>query len=150
MVRNVHEREIDADAEMVGAPLDSLASADDRMWPGDVWIPMRFGRPLQVGAVGGHGDVHYTVTGIEVEPAPGGTLVRHVLEGRPRGAMRVVWPLVVGGLHDAVLEDLLDRVEENATGSVPNPARWTAKTRLLRAMFERGERRRNGAAATAA
>ncbi len=68
-----------------------------------------------------------------LEPAgPSHTLVRHVVDGRTSGPMRLLWPLAVRWLHDAVLEDLLDRVEV-ATGTAPaRPARWTPWVRLLR------------------
>jgi antitoxin (DNA-binding transcriptional repressor) of toxin-antitoxin stability system len=51
-VRNVHERVFPAPPAQVGALIDTLASADDRLWPGDRWPPMRFDRALSVGARG--------------------------------------------------------------------------------------------------
>ncbi|MBB5911700.1 hypothetical protein BJY24_000567 [Nocardia transvalensis] len=117
---------------------------------------MRFDRPLGVGAVGGHGPVRYTVeeylpghwirlrfTGprgfdgfheFTVHPAPDGTVeLRHLLTLRPHGPARLTWPLAFRWLHDALLEDCLDRAEEAVTGSVRNPARWSPLVRALRA-----------------
>ena len=46
--------------------------------------------------------------------------------------MRVVWPLVIRWLHDAVVEDLFDRAEQ-ALGTGPaQPGRWSPWVRLLR------------------
>ncbi|WP_222851678.1 DUF2867 domain-containing protein [Phytoactinopolyspora mesophila] len=158
-MRNVHARTINAPAEEVGALLDRLASDDDPLWPSPAWVPMRFDRPLQVGADGGHGEVRYWVSAYEpgrrieftfhpetgitgrhelsVEPiADGRCVVRHVLEARPRGVMRVLVPLVVRWLHDAVLEDLLDNAELAATGRVAQPARWSPWVRLWRRLTE--------------
>jgi hypothetical protein len=59
---NVHERMIAAPAARVGALLDTLASADDRFWPQENWPGVKFDRPLQVGATGGHGTGPYTVS----------------------------------------------------------------------------------------
>jgi hypothetical protein len=59
---NVHERMIATPAARVGALLDTLASADDRFWPHENWPGMKFDRPLQVGATGGHGTDPYTVS----------------------------------------------------------------------------------------
>jgi hypothetical protein len=132
MVINIHEREYDADASTVGALLDSLGSPEDFMWPGDRWPPMRFDRPLGVGAQGRHGMIRYYVESyvpgqkiifrltapkgfngthwFEVEVVePGRTRLRHTLEVRLSGTARLTWPFVIRWLHDALLEDLLDR-----------------------------------------
>lgn len=171
-VHNVHERRIDAAPDRVGALLDTLAGPDDAVWPGEHWPPMLFDRPLAVGAVGGHGDVGYTVEEYEpgrrvifrfadgigidgahtLEVVPHGrvSVVRHVLEGQLTGSMRLVWPLVVRWAHDAVLEDLLDKVERNATGQVRRPASWSRWVRILRWGFTRLERRKAAPVATRA
>ncbi|MBU1073515.1 hypothetical protein KKG45_09740, partial [bacterium] len=60
-VRNIHQRTVDAPAAVVGRLFDGLASVNDPLWPADRWPPMRFDRPLQVGARGGHGLVRYDV-----------------------------------------------------------------------------------------
>jgi hypothetical protein len=73
--------------------------------------------------------VHY----LEAEPAgPGAVMLRHVAEGRISGRMLLVWPLVIRFLHDALIEDLLDRAELEVTGTVASPARWSPRVRLLR------------------
>ena len=111
-----------------------------------------------VGATGGHGPIRYSLTAYEPGRrasfafAPGGRLdgthtftveplgsdrcrVRHVLEGRLRGDGVLVWPLAVRWLHDALLEDLLDRVEHE-TGSGPAcPARWSPWVQVLSRAF---------------
>jgi hypothetical protein len=47
--------------------------------------------------------------------------------------MRFGWPLAVRWLHDALIEDALDRAE-TATAARPVPARrWSPWVRLLRA-----------------
>lgn len=153
-IRNAHERTLPAPAERVGALLDGLASPEDALWPRHDWPPMRFDRPLQVGAVGGHGPIRYTVEeyepgrqvrfrftaprgfhgthGLEVEPVdPDHTRLRHVLEMRPTGAARVSWPLVYRPLHDALLEDALDRAERAVGGAAP-PRPRSHWVRLLR------------------
>lgn len=154
-MRNVHERVIDAPAASVGVLLDGLGSEQDRLWPAPVWPPMRLDRPLAVGADGGHDEIRYSVSryepgrrvefrfdpaigldgfhALEVEPVDAGSCVlRHVLVGRPRGRMRLLVPLVVRWLHDAVVEDLLDNAERAATGTVAKPYRHSLWVRLLR------------------
>jgi hypothetical protein len=158
-VHNVHQRLLPGPPERVGALIDGLAGPDDRLWPGDRWPPIRFDRPLGVGADGGHGPIRYRVEAyepgrrvafrftrpgldgghhLEAQPAAGGAvLLRHVAEGRLSGRMLVAWPLVIRHLHDALLEDLLDRAELALTGRVATPNRWSPWVRLLRAHLRR-------------
>jgi hypothetical protein len=159
-VRNVHQRLLPGPPERVGALIDGLAGPDDRLWPGDRWPPIRFDRPLGVGADGGHGPIRYRVAGydpgrrvafrftrmpgldgghhLEAEPAAGGAvLLRHVAEGRLGGRMLVAWPLVIRPLHNALIQDLLDRAELAVTGTVASPNRWSRWVRLLRGRLRR-------------
>ena len=154
---NVHERELPASAEVVGALLDRIGSVDDPLWPAPTWLPMRFDRPLAVGADGGHGGVRYRVTRYEpgrlveftfdpaigldgthvLEVQPRGTdrcVLRHRLVGRPTGPMRLLWPLLVRSCHDAVLEHLLDNAERAVTGTVQQPFRYDRRVRLAAAV----------------
>ncbi|RDI49140.1 SRPBCC family protein [Nocardia mexicana] len=159
-VVNIHSRQLPVAEDEVGGLIDSLAGVDDRLWPQDSWPPMRFDRPLGVGAVGGHGPVRYTVEGYQpgrwirfrftgprgfdgfheftVHPGGDGTAeLRHLLAMRARGPARFTWPLVFRRMHDACLEDSLDRAEREVTGTVRTPARWSPLVRALRAGIER-------------
>ncbi|WP_050515091.1 hypothetical protein [Streptomyces rimosus] len=152
---NVHERELPVPLRTVGALIDGLAGADDPLWPGRDWPPMRLDRPLGEGATGGHGPVRYTVAayvpGVWVRFAFSGprgfdgfheytahalgerrSVLRHTLAMRARGPARLSWPLAYRPLHDAALEDSLDRAEFACTGTVARPARWSPYVRLLR------------------
>ena len=66
-LHNVHERALPVPAASAGRLLDGLGGRPDLLWPGESWPPMRFDRPLQVGADGGHGPIRYRVE----EHAPG-------------------------------------------------------------------------------
>ncbi|MEV7614426.1 SRPBCC family protein [Streptomyces sp. NPDC089799] len=156
-VHNVHERLLAATESEVGELLDTLASGDgDRLWPVPHWPRMEFDHPLGPGAVGGHGPVRYTVAGyapgrwirfeftgprgfhgfheLAVLPAgPDRARLHHTLSMSTRGAARLTWPLAWRPLHDACLEDGLDRAELACTGRVARPARRSPYVRLLRA-----------------
>lgn len=155
-IDNVHERRIAGSASDIGEALDRLGGPDDVLWPADRWWPMILDRRLGVGADGGHSEIRYRVIAhdpgrrvrFEIHSVPGitgyheftvtdtgdGVLVRHHLQCELTGVMRLVGPLVVEPLHDAVLEDLLDNAERLATGRVRRPARWSPWIRLLRAV----------------
>ncbi len=157
MVENVHERELPAQAAEVGRLLDRIGTTSDPLWPAPTWLPMRFDRPLGVGADGGHGPVRYRVTRyqpgrlveftfrrqtgllgahtLEVqERGPHRCLLRHRLSARPVGAMRLLWPALVRTCHDAVLEHLLDNAQRAVTGTVLHPVRYSRRARLTVAL----------------
>lgn len=155
MVRNVHERRIHAPAEVFADLLERLGGDDDVLFPAPAWMPMVLDRPLAVGADGGHGPIRYWVSDYEpgrrvrftfhrelgldgyheftiVPERPHQSRLRHVVQVSLHGRARVLWPIAIRWLHDAVLEDLLDNAERAATGRVRRPARWSWWVRQLR------------------
>jgi hypothetical protein len=164
---NVHERILNAPADRVGRLVDSLALANDRLWPCDRWPAMQFDRPLGVGASGGHGPIGYVVESytpgrgvqfrftrperfvgthrFEIEPLDATkTKLRHVIEMQTRGSATLLWAIAIRFLHDALLEDLLDRAEA-ATGEQPPSRTWSRWVRFLRwAMRRRGASKGTG------
>lgn len=160
MVRNVHQRFVETSltAAAVGSLLiDNLAGQKDALWPRDVWPPVRFDRPLAAGAAGGHGPVRYFVEayapgrsiifrftaprgfvgthGFDVkETAPQVVRVRHTLLMRVEGPARLSWPLAFRWLHDALIEDALDRAEASAASPAVKrrQRQWSVWVRVLR------------------
>lgn len=167
-VHNVHERTLGAEPARVGALIESLASRDDRLWPTRRWPALRLDRGLEPGSDGGHGPVRYAVARHEpsklvafaftpafpiagehrYEALPGddgGTLLRHTLEGRPQSWLRLGWPLCFRWLHDALIEDSLDRAEAELAGREWRPRRLSPPVRTLRRVAAlAGARRRTG------
>ena len=163
-IRNVHERRIPADSDRVGWLLDGLGATPDPLWPTEHWPPMRFDRPLAPGAEGGHGPIRYRVEEREpgrrvrfrftgppglagthefaVREAPGGCVLGHTIVGRASGRMLAAWPLVLRPLHDALLEDALDKAEAAVTGRPAAPAAWSWWVHRLRARAARVSARR--------
>jgi hypothetical protein len=154
-VWNRHSRIFAVSQERVGALIDTLAGDDDRLWPVAAWPPMRFDRPLGTGADGGHGPVRYLVESYEPGKsvrfrftAPRGfdgfheftlratgteeTELVHLMVLRLRHPAWCTYPLLWRPMHDALLEDCLDRAERELTGTVRTPARWSPYVRLLR------------------
>ncbi|MDS1269043.1 SRPBCC family protein [Lipingzhangella sp. LS1_29] len=162
MVTNEHRRMYPDGIDRVGALIDTLATTEDRLWPHETWPPMRLDGPLGPGARGGHGPIRYRV--VDHQPSrtvrfrfdkprgfrgyhtfvveahaddPRNTVLRHTLSMRTTGLARLTWPLVYRPLHDALIEDSLDRAGR-ALGAAPErPARWSRYVRLLRWLLTR-------------
>lgn len=155
MVLNLHERTLPVPASAVGELIDRLASPEDRLWPTDRWPAMRFDRALEVGARGGHGPIRYFVEeykpgqsirfrftgpkgfvgthGFEIiEVAPDLTQLRHVLEMGLKGRARLSWPLIFRPLHDALIEDALDRAAAFLVKKPVELRDWPIRVKWLR------------------
>jgi hypothetical protein len=157
MITNVHQRTLPVPVDEAGFLIDELAGPNDRLWPYDRWPAIRFDRPLQVGAKGGHGPFRYKVgayaPGRRVQFVFGGPYVdgfhefellegdathcvlRHTLMAHPSALFALGWSLLIGPLHDACLRDIMDRAEAATGGNHrrrPHPAAVRARRLLLR------------------
>jgi hypothetical protein len=163
-VVNIHERVIPASVDAVGRMIDTLGSAGDMVWPTGRWPALKLDRPLQVGGAGGHGPIRYRVEsyepgrrirfrflspegfvgihGFDVEDAAeGASKLRHVIEMRTVGMAVLNWSLIIRPLHDALLEDALDKVE-GAFRDVGPPRAWSRRVLFLRWLVRKSGRNR--------
>jgi hypothetical protein len=143
-VVNVHTRHIAADADQVGALLDTWGSPGDRLWRSELVEPAAFERGLAIGSRGGHGPIRYHVVEhtpgrsvrVEFEPGvgvrghhrfdvhptdDGQCVLSHELVATPYGSVRIAWPLLIRPIHDGAVEDVLDHVERTLTGTAHRP-----------------------------
>ncbi|GAA5042869.1 hypothetical protein GCM10023318_03690 [Nocardia callitridis] len=161
MIRNTHRRVLPVPADRVGALLEQVAEPGNPLWPSENWPPLVLGRPLGVGADGGHGSIRYSCTAyqpgklVEFTFPPGPLEGTHTFEILERGSNEcelrhsaaattsgisgfLAWYCAIQWMHNALLEDLLDNAAI-AVGHPPaRPARWSPWVRLLRAAFGRG------------
>jgi len=123
---------------------------------------MRFRDGLRSGSRGGHGPIRYSI--IQYDPGqsisftftnPQGfdgqhrfemetiseseTILRHVVDMELKGLARLSWPLVFQPLHDALLEDALDKAARS-TGPEPPTRRWSLWVRCLRKILQPRQR----------
>ena len=155
-MRNIQQRVIDAPMHRIGVLLDQMGSAEDALWPSADWPRLFLDAGLAPGSRGGHSVIRYSIA--EYEPSrrvrftfePGLGLngyhellitpegagrcrLTHTLEGTVHGRMRMLWPLAIRWMHQALTQDLFDNAERAATGTLSQgPARWTPALRLLR------------------
>ena len=162
-VLNIHERELDASPEQVGALIDSLASAEDALWPNHSWPRIKFDRPLGLGAYGGHGPIRYFVEeytpsesikfrftgpkdfdgfhGFEIVNGPKQPVVlRHTLRMNTHGPAILSWPLVYRPMHDALIEDSLTTAQVSL-GLTPKVQAWSFWVKILRWVVSGGKAR---------
>ncbi len=156
-IHNVHERVLNVPLDEAAPLIDQLGQPDDLMFPTPEWPPMILDGPLEVGAHGGHGPMRYSVSRYEpgqlaefaTDPGigivgthafslekldDGRTLLRHTVQGELDGSMRVVWPVALRWIHDAMVEDILDQAERS-TGHQPRKRQgWSPWVRALRAL----------------
>ena len=158
-VLNIHERTLRASPLQAAGLLDGLSSPQDALWPSEAWPRMRFDRPLQPGALGGHGPIRYAVASYEhgrricfrftapqgfigqhwfevLPQGESGTVLRHTIDMTLKGSALLSWPLVFRPLHDALVEDALAKAQA-ALGEQPDHVRWSAWVRLLRRVLTR-------------
>lgn len=159
-VENVHERTLNCAASKAGRLIDTLSSSADQLWPHETWPPMRFDRPLEVGARGGHGPIRYHVSqyrpGRSVRftfDGPGGfdgfhqfdvigtspstCVLRHTLAMTVHGPARLTWPIAFRPLHDALIEAALHKACAQLQQHPAAPPAWSIYVRTLRAVARR-------------
>lgn len=158
-VLNTHERRISAAFEDVGSLMDTLSSREDKLWPFEKWPAMKFDKPLQVGAGGGHGPIRYFVKsynpgrcvffeftapsgfkgfhGYSVDYNESGELIlKHLLEMKTSGTAVLSWPFVFAPLHNALIEDSFDKAERSLGLKSTGPM-WNLWVRILRWIFKK-------------
>ncbi len=158
LITNIHSREFGCQPELLGSLLDRIADPDSPLWPTG-WPLLKFDRPLAAGANGGHGPIRYFVARYQpgrqitcrfapsmglvgshtfsVQPSATGSVLRHELTGRTMGSTRIFWPLAIRWLHDALIEDLLDRTAVGVGEPPAHPAKWSWWVRQLRGFMVR-------------
>jgi len=164
-VFNKHERRISVPVDNLGAVIDSLSGSDDRLWPWETWPPMKFDSPLAKGSSGGHGPIRYHVSEyvpgrrvvfqfdgsglvggldgrhyFEIISRRNHALIRHVVDAESDFKMWAKWLLLVGPLHDALIEDAFDKVERSFSDSSLKIRRWSPWVKVLRSLLARKRR----------
>ena len=157
-VLNIHQREIQQPKIIIGQLISTLSSKEDKVWPTEKWPAMRFKDGLKEGSKGGHGPIRYSVkknivgesiefvflkpTGFngihkfevsEIEKNT--TLVKHTIKMEVSGKAFFLWFLAIRSLHDALLEDAFDKIENHFTVE-KKKTNWSFWVKFLRKIFK--------------
>ncbi|HEV2211863.1 MAG TPA: SRPBCC family protein [Gammaproteobacteria bacterium] len=149
---NIHERTLLTSPADAWRLIANLGSKYELLWP-ERWPKLRFDRALGLGACGGHGPIAYFVEGyvpgellrcrftrprgfegyheFRIIPQLGSVTFRHTMRVRTHGLASGYWFWVLGPLHDALLEDLMDRASSYSSGH-PFHTPWSLRVRFLR------------------
>jgi len=158
-VTNIHKRVIHQSKDKVSKILDSLSSKDDQLWPNEQWPPMVFRKGLSEGAIGGHVPIKYSIQ----KYIPGNTIefkfikpdgfkgihkfeiteldskkteIKHTIKMSLSGKGVLTWYLAIKWLHDALLEDCLDKVESHFLQE-PKSTKWNVWVCMLMKILQK-------------
>ncbi|MFI4967550.1 MAG: SRPBCC family protein [Gammaproteobacteria bacterium] len=136
-VLNVHKRRLYTRPEDAWQLIANLGGKHDLLWP-DHWPGIHFDRQLGLGAIGRHGLIGYYVEQysppelirfrvtapkafdgyheFRILPQTDSVIFRHTVHIRTHGAATWLWLLVISPLHDAMVEDIMDRASSYSSG----------------------------------
>lgn len=135
-VINIHTRIINQSPNILLPLILSLTSKQDQFWPVEKWPPMRLDSGLTVGSKGGHGPIAYTISecdntsciGFSFDQPKGfdgghrfhiqhldnnQTKLTHIIDMEARGLAIMLWLVGIRWLHDALIEDAFDKLENH-------------------------------------
>lgn len=134
--------------------LKTLSNENDGIWPKEKWPTMKFKGGIKIGAKGGHGPIRYSVEKYEPKKIiqfrfskPEGfngihkfeisalnenqTEIRHTIDMQTVGKGTIKWIVAVRSLHDALIEDAFDKIENNYT-SRKKSTDWSLWVKMFR------------------
>ena len=153
-VLNIHKRIIDQPKNKVVEMIKTLSTEEDRIWPSEKWPAMKFREGLKIGAKGGHGPIRYLVETYQPSEViqfrfskPNGfngihkfevneltdakTEIKHTIDMNTAGKGTLSWILGIRSLHNALIEDAFDKLENNFSENKKTTS-WNFWVRFLR------------------
>jgi hypothetical protein len=158
-VINSHKRIINEPVEKVAKVFETLATVEDEIWPSSSWPSMRFKKGVKLGNRGGHGRICYTI--IDFIPGehikfeftkPKGFIgthefrikaisqdtsqISHIIKMNTTLEASLIWVFVIRWLHDALIEDAFDNVE-NYFSEAKKTTTYNLWVKILRDYYKR-------------
>lgn len=149
---NIHQRDYELPVSVLSDVLNSLSSNNDLLWPKEEWMPMVLDNGLNPNSKGGHGPIGYYVKKYEfgkmvefcftkpkefvgthkfeiTEFGAEKSLLKHTIDMQVNIKGLVSWYVAIKWLHDALLEDSLDKVHNlNHESKANTPHSFWVKT----------------------
>ena len=157
-VINIHKRTINQPKKKLTELIETLSTEKDKIWPFEKWPKMKFKEGLKEGSNGGHGPIRYTInkyipgeliqfkfikpegfSGIHKfeisELANNKTELTHTIDMNTTGIGTLTWTIGIRWLHDALMEDLLDKIE-NQFSNKSKRTEWNNWVKFLRKVLK--------------
>lgn len=158
-VINIHKRIINAPQKKVAQLFKTLTTSEDLVWPYENWPAIKFKDGLKVGSKGGHGRIRYTIVefkegehikfqfskpegfngthALKVEAIDETTTeISHIISANTSFKATFFWIFVIRWLHDALIEEAFDKVENYFT-ETKKKTRYNLWVRFLREAYKR-------------
>jgi len=157
-VINIHKRILNAPKEEVSELLGTLSLKGDKIWPYEKWPAIRFKEGLIENTKGGHGPIRYKINKYVPDEliefkfhTPKGfngihrfdiialqfnkTEFRHTIEMNLSGIGILTWLIAISWLHNALFEDLMNKVENQFIKDTKK-SKWGLWVILLRKVLK--------------
>lgn len=157
-VLNIHSREINQPKAKILDLFNTLSQKDDKMWPLEKWPAMKFKDGLKENSVGGHGPIRYKVVNYDpmgyiefqfIKPdgfdgnhtfeitdlIDGKTEIKHTIDMEATGLGTLSWCIGIRWLHDALIEDAFDKIENQLCHNEKHSA-WNLWVKILRRIMK--------------
>jgi len=157
-ILNVHTRIISQPKAVISELFETLSSKNDQVWPTEKWPPMKFKEGLKIGSKGGHGPIRYTILTYKPEEpiqfeftSPKGfngrhwfeiielkqhkTKLKHTIDINVSGKGLFTWFFAIRWLHDALVEDAFDKVENHFLEGKKS-TEWSIWVKILRSILK--------------
>ncbi|WP_034058166.1 hypothetical protein [Lacinutrix jangbogonensis] len=159
-VTNNHKRKLLQPKAQVVKLFKTLATKEYKIWPIENWPAIRFNEKLKIGAKGGHGSVRYTIIDFKDNEEikfqfskPHGFIGTHefCINAIDNNTAEItheinmntstvkatfLWLVVIRWLHDALIEDAFDKVE-NSYSEEKKKTKYSLWVQLLRSAYKR-------------
>ncbi len=157
-VINIHKREFIQSKIKILDLFSTLSTKEDKIWPNEKWPPMRLKEGFKLNSEGGHGLIRYKI--IKYDPnnfvefefqKPKGFFgihkfeiietnktkveVKHTIDMETKGLGTLSWIFVIRWLHDALLQDAFDKLE-NQLFNTSKKTEWSVWVKILRAILK--------------
>ncbi|MGG6230041.1 hypothetical protein [Tenacibaculum sp. SDUM215027] len=156
-VLNIHKRTLNQPKSEIAELLKTLATENDRIWPKEKWPAMRFKGGINVGEKGGHGPIRYSIekynpneiiqfrflkpTGFNgihkfeiKELSKEKTEIKHTIDMNTAGKGTIIWFLAIHSLHNALIEDGFDKLENNFSKK-HKKSKWNFWVKIIRKLL---------------
>jgi hypothetical protein len=165
-VLNIHKRTLNQSKTKVVEIIKTLSTDNDRIWPKEKWPEIKFKGEIQIGAMGGHGPIKYTVekynpseiiqfrflkplgfNGIhkfEIQELSSEKIeITHTIKMNTDVNGTFLWIFAIRSLHNALIEDAFDKLENNFT-EIHKSSKWNFWVKFLRKQITKKRKNKRG------